>query len=322
MTPRDEGPTRRATLSLTWRCNNRCVFCAQSGHAALAGDADVDLNDLTARLVSLRAESDELTFIGGEPTLYPRLLEAVRAARAAGFVRVGVQTNGAGLGEAAVASALVDSGLTDVHLSIHATQAAAHDYHTGNTGSFERVAAALVHARGAGLVVAATTVITRSSYRVVNELPRWLRERGVAAWCLSWPRVSGAATDAFDRIVPRLGLAIPFALHAAETARRLGLPAFLEGAPACTLGPYARALITGVPAGYGHTCDGCAARTSCDGMDPVYAARFGEQELTRLTAVAATVEPHAHLRRLFVGVGHQENKSRPRTSPRALEIVD
>ena len=36
----------------------------------------------------------------------------------------------------------------------------------------------------------------------------------VAAWLLEWPRVAGRAAAGFDRVVPRLGMAMPFALHA------------------------------------------------------------------------------------------------------------
>lgn len=162
----------RATVRLGLACDNRCVFCAQDG---LRADDVVDLD-------AARATSDELTFTGGEPLLDPRLAEHVAAARARGFRRVGVQTNGRRL--AARAAELARAGLTDVHLSMHGADAAVHDYHVGVDGAFAEATAGLAAARAAGLVVVATTVLTRSNFRVLAPLPRWLAARGVAAWAI------------------------------------------------------------------------------------------------------------------------------------------
>jgi hypothetical protein len=124
----------------------------------------------------------------------------------------------------------------------------------------------------------------------------------VAAWLLAVPRTAGGAADAFDRVVPRLGLAMPFALHALHTARTLALPAFVQGAPSCLLGPFAARALPDAPRAYHEVCDGCRARTACSGVDPRYLARFGGDELTPREASA--FDPvEAALLRLFVGVG-------------------
>src|SRR5262245_44910124 len=147
----------RATLRLTLACDNRCVFCAQTGLA----DGGADPSPLDARLAALAATAEGLSFTGGEPALDPALPEAVAAARRAGFRRVGIQTNGRRLAEPGFARDLAARGLTDVHLSLHGAEAAVHDYHTGQPGSFARLVAGIAAARAAGLVVACTTVLTR-----------------------------------------------------------------------------------------------------------------------------------------------------------------
>jgi hypothetical protein len=288
----------RATLRLTLACDNRCVFCAQRGLEELP--PPVTRQPLERRLRQLRLDADEITFTGGEPLLSDELAPAIVRARALGFLAIGLQTNGSTLAERAAELAAL--GLTDVHLSLHGAEAPVHDYHTGRDGSFARLLAAVAAARAAGLSIAITTVITRSNFRVLAALPPLLRSRGVAAWLLTIPRAAGGAAHAFDRVVPRLGLAMPFALHALHTARTLALPAFVQGAPLCLLGPFAARALPDTPRAYHEVCGGCPARTACVGIDPHYVARFGGDELTPRDASA--LDPvESPLQRLFVGVG-------------------
>ena len=101
MAPRPQqgtGVGRRASLSLTLACDSLCLFCAQEGLPPRA----VDRGELPAQLDALRSGGfNEVTFAGGEPALVPWLADAVTAARAAGFARVGLQTNGRRAAESA-----------------------------------------------------------------------------------------------------------------------------------------------------------------------------------------------------------------------------
>lgn len=291
----------RPSLQLTRACDNACRFCAQEGLEPLD-----PAPDLQALLLSIRARTDELTIVGGEPTLSERLVDAVRLARDLGFVRVGLQTNGRML-SGALAATLRDAGLTDVHLSLHAGQPAAHDYLVGREGAYRDALAGLGAARSAGLEVAVTTVVARSNYRVLHELPPLLHRLGVLGWCLSFVRVVGRARANFDRLVPRLALAAPFVLQSLVTARRLGLPSWVQNVPTCVLGPYAAHSLVDPNADRAFNaaaCGGCSARTSCGGIDPSYLERFGDQELRPALAVPPDLGD-GHVRRMFVGAGEE-----------------
>ena len=287
-----------ALMSLTSTCSNACVFCGLAEHADLQANQAFPIDTLGALLAQ---GALAITFTGGEPTLVPDALkEAVGAARAAGFRSIGVQTNGHAF--AALAAPLASLGLTDVHLSVHGPNATAHDYHTGKEGSFEALWNAAGAAHRAGLKVVATTVLTRSDYRVLSEMATLLRARGVSAWQLSVPHARGRAQAHFDRVYPRLGMAIPFALHALETARRVQLPAFVSGAPLCLLGPLATRSIASTPRSFHTRCDGCAARAACPGVDALYLARFDGDELRPREAPASTADAEPHASR-FAGPG-------------------
>src|SRR5579859_8129120 len=112
----------RAIVRVLLACNNRCVFCAQDG-------LPITRTEVETELTALRARSDEVTFVGGEPMLEPRLTAFIGRAKGLGFRRIGVQTNGRGLAAPDFAPALAGAGLTDVHLSVHGADAAVHDYH-------------------------------------------------------------------------------------------------------------------------------------------------------------------------------------------------
>lgn len=292
---------RRAILRLSLSCSNRCLFCAQDG---VAGEEAVSEADLAAALAGLRREHDEISLVGGEPSLSPLLPQAIAQAKALGFNRIGLQSNGGSLGDPGVLGGLVQRGLSDLHITVLGAEPTVHDYHTGRVGSFVGLMNALHTARSQQVLTVATTLLTRSNFRVLGGIPALLRSRGVVGWCVALPHARGRAERAFDRLVPRLGLAVPFALHAVEGARRQGLPSWVRGAPLCTLGPLGdRAFRDDEPRSFASVCDGCAARSACVGLDPTYVRRFGETELSRQESAPAESSAPAVLRRIFVGAG-------------------
>jgi organic radical activating enzyme len=302
----------RATVSLLRRCDNACVVCGLEG---VPRDGPRGEDEVRAAMRAARPLHHELTFVGGEPLLDPSLVDHVAHARALGFRRVGVQTNGRRLASRELVARLAGAGLTDVHVTLHGAEAAVHDYHTGVDGAFAQTMAGVVAARAQGLQVVAATVLTRSNFRVIGALPRLLATRGIAAWTVTVPHARGraaisageaAAPDrehGFDRVMPRLGLAVPFALHAIAAARAASLPAWIGDAPRCLLGPMgAHSLAIGPPRAFGEACEGCPAREGCPGVDATYLARFGGDELAP-RPVAAEIVDARELRALFVGPG-------------------
>jgi MoaA/NifB/PqqE/SkfB family radical SAM enzyme len=80
-------------LYVTQKCNIRCVTCYALDQ--LERDDDLPVDELLRVLRTMRAEGAwKLSFLGGEPTVHPRLAEIAAAARAMGFRFVRVNTNG------------------------------------------------------------------------------------------------------------------------------------------------------------------------------------------------------------------------------------
>ncbi len=298
--------THRATLRLNSDCDNACRFCAQAGSVFAPGELDRLHKDLER----LSDNADELSFIGGEPSLSAELPSLIASAKSLGFSAIGIQTNGRRLAaDDALFNRLIDAGLSDLHLSLHGPAAPVHDFHTGRSGSYAATLDLLTRAGRKGLTTVVSTTITRSNFRQLRAMPALLKRRGVAAWLLEVVRPFGRGAGHASALIPRFGMALPYALHALEQARRHALSAWIRGAPLCTLGPFASVALSDEPRSFPTPCEGCANRSSCTGADPRYLEIFGPRELSpcALRKPLHVDRGRARLIRMFVGVGERSD---------------
>ena len=168
-------------------------------------------------------------------------------------------------------AALRAAGVAVLHAALHAVDPLAHDFLAAAPGSFHATLRALRAARAERLPVALTTLLARSNTRILAALPGLLADLGVAAWRI-------AAMSGGEGQSPRLSVALPFALQALVAAERLGIPAVIEGAPHCLLGPL-RGRGVGPPRVHPPPCADCPARGACPGVAADY-LRFADEELS------------------------------------------
>jgi MoaA/NifB/PqqE/SkfB family radical SAM enzyme len=175
--------------------------------------------------------------------------------------------SGAELGRAAASgvahAALVVAGATD----------AAHDWVRVAPGELARIREAIAAAREHRIRILAITPLHRSAYRSLADIAAWLVAQRVDAWAVS------ALAHGATRDLPRLALALPFALHAIDRARRRGIEAHIARAPLCLLGPLAEHALDSEPQTYGAPCERCPSRPRCPGISAAYLERFGDREL-------------------------------------------
>lgn len=223
----------------------------------------------------LRGTGERLTLVGAPAAIGPW----VAAARAAGFVRVALAIGPEGLGAEGLAQ-IRAAGVDELHATLFAADAAAHDYHTGAAGSLRATVTTLRAARAARVPAVVTTPISRSNARVLPALPGLLADAGVGGWRVVVPAIAGAFAARFDALAPRLAVALPSALQAIAAAERAGVPAGIEGAPLCLLGPLRGRSLPARARAYAAGCEGCAGRAACPGVDPAYLRRFAGDELS------------------------------------------
>ena len=127
-------------VNLTYACNNHCTFCAVGTRDGVHGDADRQREFLE----SYRAKGVRMVdFDGGEPTLHPEVLEIVGHARAIGYDRITITTNGRRAQYEDFAQALVTSGITTLLFSVHGNDARSHAQQVGVAEAFEQTVAGI-----------------------------------------------------------------------------------------------------------------------------------------------------------------------------------
>src|SRR6201996_6573968 len=141
-------------LSITDRCNYRCVYCRTGNDGASFSELPLeDYARLVRIFVSLGVEKVRLT--GGEPLLRGGLLDLVReiynmrSPFSADTLDLALTTNGHLL--APLAQPLKDAGLSRITVSMDAVEPETFTRITRVPGSFERVQAGIRAAQAAGL---------------------------------------------------------------------------------------------------------------------------------------------------------------------------
>ena len=126
---------KKLVMNVTYVCNNHCTFCAVGNRTQVDGNP-VRQRELLAKY--RRSGVELVDFDGGEPTLDPELVGLVRYARAIGYRRVNVTTNGRLCAYREFAEKLVRSGVTSVLFSVHGADARTHAAQVGVAEAFEQ----------------------------------------------------------------------------------------------------------------------------------------------------------------------------------------
>jgi cyclic pyranopterin phosphate synthase len=145
-------------LSVTDRCNFRCVYCLPEGcpsGGAGAPLSQAEIGRLVRALAGLGFWKVRLT--GGEPTIRADICELVRQVAATpGIRKVGLTTNGYRL--ASIAPELREAGLTTINVSVDSLDPERFHRVTGSR-RLDRVVAGIEAALSAGIAVKVNAVL-------------------------------------------------------------------------------------------------------------------------------------------------------------------
>lgn len=303
---------KRVDLKVTFQCNNRCEFCAQGHKRELY--VERTLEDAAAEL--LKAYEDGArgaVFTGGEPSMHPRILELVKAAKKTGFETIQLQTNGRTLAYPGFCAALREAGADEVAPSLHGAIAATHDALTRAPGSFKQSVAGIGNAVKAGFNVVTNTVITAQNYRELPGIAKILISLGVNQYQFAFIHIVGTAKENKKRIVPRKTAVMPFVKKALDLGIRAGVPCYTEAIPFCLMKGYedcvAENMIPGSRvvdadmvikdyAAYrrnegkakGPLCKSCLYFKACEGPWREYPAMYGWSEFKPVKAPKAAAK--------------------------------
>jgi MoaA/NifB/PqqE/SkfB family radical SAM enzyme len=189
-----EGP-KKVILNVTYKCNNRCTFCATGTRTQFDGD----FARQRELLVKYRRLGVKLLDIdGGEPTLNPNLFALVRFARTIGYERVNVTTNARMASYREFAERLATSGVTSVLTSIHGPDAQTHAQNVGVAEAFEQTCAGvrnLVELAPASVELGANITLTKSNAKKLGGVAQLVFDLGLRWFNIQFLTPFGRATS-------------------------------------------------------------------------------------------------------------------------------
>ncbi|MCB9506242.1 MAG: radical SAM protein [Myxococcales bacterium] len=280
-------------LRPTVNCNQDCPFCS-------ANESSNNIwtdHQVMYRQIARAAQRGipRVSFGGGEPTLSKHLVSFVRVAKRCGMREVEIVSNGALLDRRDRVDALVDAGLTDAFISLHAHTERLSRMMTHKVGDFDRTVQAIHHLLDRDVRIVLNHVIGERNYRYLTRYLEFVRSEfgGRVGVSLAYMTPQFKALTNID-LVPRMSDVMPYLKRAMYRALEIQQSVHIgarQGVPPCLLGEF-RAwsdILSTAEHGIaedqpqkqrGPQCDRCQYTNLCTGLWRPYVARFGTDELT------------------------------------------
>jgi radical SAM protein with 4Fe4S-binding SPASM domain len=171
------------TLELTLKCNLRCVHCYNFDRSEPISRSriqqELKREEIYRILEQLAAAGALLiTFTGGEALSHPYLLDFVQYAKTLHF-GIKIKSN-ATLLTAEMARSLVESGATEIDISLYGANAYTHDAFTTVPGSYQKTVQGIINAKAAGLYPSLSLVLHQDNHTQVEAMMNFADELGVA----------------------------------------------------------------------------------------------------------------------------------------------
>ncbi|MFC9509328.1 radical SAM protein [Streptomyces sp. NPDC057002] len=184
---------------VTYRCNLRCTHCFVGENLSTAQSFSYD--SLTRLIAEARQrwQTEEITFLGGEPTLYPRIADAVHLVQRQGL-RARLVTNGLH-GFRSFVDRFDGANPPVVGVSIDGSGPETHDAVRGKR-AFERLVANVAHARERGYQLFGITSVSGTNAHDAVDTLRLCERLG-----LTWVNVHYVSNRGFA--TPEMVLSIP-----------------------------------------------------------------------------------------------------------------
>jgi MoaA/NifB/PqqE/SkfB family radical SAM enzyme len=110
--------SKRLDVKLGFNCNNHCTFCVQGNKRELYSPRKQE--EIYRILEEGREKgAEDIVFTGGEPTVHKTLLESIRRAKALGYGRIQIQSNGRAFSLRNFTESLIEAGANEFSPSIH-----------------------------------------------------------------------------------------------------------------------------------------------------------------------------------------------------------
>lgn len=175
-----EGDLVEIKIELTKNCPLSCIHCSSNA----SPDNPLQLSkDIVLSLIHQSSEIkvQSIVFSGGEPLLWPWLLDAVRECNRLGL-RSSIYTTGINLHNDVVKtiSILAENGLGKAIFSLYSPFKAEHEYITRNSGSYEKTTSVMKGLKNIQIEKELHFVPLTSNYKNLPKLIELAKEYGIS----------------------------------------------------------------------------------------------------------------------------------------------
>jgi MoaA/NifB/PqqE/SkfB family radical SAM enzyme len=225
--PGPDALPRYIVLELTWRCNNRCLYCYGAGGQA-AGSREPARDEMTtdeirAAILKLKKELpvDTIGISGGEPLLRDDLPEILSFIADQGISPVLI-TNGTLLTKDKVEKTRGSAEAYQITLLSHRREI--HDRLAGREGAWDAVLEAMLRVRDAGGYLAAVFIATKLNYRDLVQTAELAVVLGARAIMYNRLNLSAHNIQFSDLLLPTPEMIIENLESLEELGERYGIP--------------------------------------------------------------------------------------------------
>lgn len=221
-------------INLGTACNNNCKFCMSQDPSRKSKFVDYDTlrkDVLTAALENY----SKITFLGGEPTIHPKIIELVNLASKNKFKDLHIVSNGRRYSDMQFLTKLVDAGANRFSISVHSHLKEVEDYLTNRPGGFDEKVKGLknlVKFQKKIQPICINILVNSKNYRQLDDTIKFFRKIGIINFRInSMMCHSGNSKINAKSLVPPFSKVIPII---EKILTKKGVTIYLGDFPPCT----------------------------------------------------------------------------------------
>jgi MoaA/NifB/PqqE/SkfB family radical SAM enzyme len=227
----------RIDLKIGFQCNNLCEFCVQGDKRFRLPNKN--LAEIKKALTEARSQGIyNVVFTGGEPTLYPHIIEAVSYAKKIGFQIIQLQSNGRLFAYKDFCQKIILAGANEFSPALHASQAKLHDRLTNSPGAWQQVVAGIKNLKQLNQYVLTNTVITSLNYKDLPNLARLFVQLNVDQFQFAYVHIIGTAWKNRQWLIPQKTKIMPSVKKGLDIGILAGKRVMTEAIPYCLMQGY------------------------------------------------------------------------------------
>ncbi|OGL42840.1 MAG: hypothetical protein A2042_04035 [Candidatus Schekmanbacteria bacterium GWA2_38_11] len=172
-------------INLGRACNNTCIFCI-SDNNGIINKRFIDFKTVQNEMIFFYNQGyRSLGFLGGEPTIYPKIIQIARSAKKMGYNRISLTSNGVKLSDKVFCEKLIMAGVSRFSISIHSHTKEIEDYLTGVPGSFTKKIKGiknLIYLNKQHIIkdsVALNVVVNKKNYKALDDIVSFFLKLGI-----------------------------------------------------------------------------------------------------------------------------------------------